>query len=667
MRLVNENAPAGGQPAKDANVSGRLNGNYSSTDTAAHLAENGIPVFPVNLSEPNADGKREKTPLTKHGHLDATTDAETVRQWWRRWPKAIPAVPTGKASGIDALDVDPDGYEWAAEHSDSLMMAQRIHHTERGKHYLFRHTDGVRNSNGKISAGIDVRGEGGWIVWWPAKGLEAHGELADVSDAPEALADLMRGVRSSTERDSAPVAADGAVIPEGQRDNTLTREAGRLRRYGYSESEMLAALHAINSHRCQPPLDADQVEKIARSVGRYDPAHEFTPDSDEPASPEPFDLVAASVGDLIRTPPPPRRWLVHERLPLDVVALLAAAGGTGKSMATLQLAVSMATGWPWFDMEISEPGAVLMVSAEDDRDEIHRRLSVVLEHYADDADPFAVDAFSEYHDRLQRRLFILDRVGEDNRLTAKIDRETLRTAFADRVVATAEAMPEPPVMIVLDPLSRFDGGDPNDNSDGTRLIEAAEHIRKATRATVLLPHHVAKSSMKDSSAGQEAVRGASGLVDGARWVGLMRGMNDEDAKEHGISEDDAGRYVRFNTPKANYSAPWPGLWLERRKGGVLAATHLKPQKLANKERKADAEYQEVVRRITKLLQDKGAMPKRRIEDEWGGTTNVLKAGQKRVRDTIHRALDEGHLVVQTTHEGKEVIGVPDTWLERAGQ
>jgi hypothetical protein len=63
----------------------------------------------------------------------------------------------------------------------------------------------------------------------------------------------------------------GEVIPDGSRDDTLTRMAGAMRAKGFDESAILAALLATNETRCVPPLEAGQVEKIARSVSRYEP------------------------------------------------------------------------------------------------------------------------------------------------------------------------------------------------------------------------------------------------------------------------------------------------------------------------------------------------------------------------------------------------------------
>src|SRR3546814_5972958 len=67
-------------------------------DAATVLACAGIPVFPcVPL---------QKNPLTEHGFHDASTDTSVVAEWWRRWPDANVAMPTGFASGVDVVDIE---------------------------------------------------------------------------------------------------------------------------------------------------------------------------------------------------------------------------------------------------------------------------------------------------------------------------------------------------------------------------------------------------------------------------------------------------------------------------------------------------------------------------------------------------------------------------------
>ena len=65
---------------------------------ALDYAARGWPIFPTHPST--------KRPLTAHGFLDATSDEGTLREWWKRWPKAMLAVPTGAAIGAFVIDVD---------------------------------------------------------------------------------------------------------------------------------------------------------------------------------------------------------------------------------------------------------------------------------------------------------------------------------------------------------------------------------------------------------------------------------------------------------------------------------------------------------------------------------------------------------------------------------
>ena len=125
------------------------------------LAAHGFALFPCLAN---------KAPACPHGHLDAANDPADVRALWRRWPGPLIGTPTGNRNGFDVLDIDPrhGGDTWHAAHC-SRLPPTRMHQTRGGGlHILFRHREGVRNSAGKIASGIDVRGEGGFVIWWPA-------------------------------------------------------------------------------------------------------------------------------------------------------------------------------------------------------------------------------------------------------------------------------------------------------------------------------------------------------------------------------------------------------------------------------------------------------------------------------------------------------------------
>jgi hypothetical protein len=137
---------------------------------ALAYARRGVPVFPC---EPKG-----KAPLTGGGFWDATTDAERARSWWSRSPRANVGVPTGRRSGLLVLDVDPDdgGLESLASlerWGGPLPRTARSKTGGGGLHVYFRYPSGpgaeeVRNSASWLGAGLDVRGEGGYVVVPPS-------------------------------------------------------------------------------------------------------------------------------------------------------------------------------------------------------------------------------------------------------------------------------------------------------------------------------------------------------------------------------------------------------------------------------------------------------------------------------------------------------------------
>src|SRR5215207_10342967 len=248
---------------------------------ALEYAVGGWPVFPC------APGGKE--PLTKHGHLDATTDRSRITAWWNRWPHANIGIPTGKHSGILALDVDqPTGLDvLRAEHGQ--LPATRTHSTgSGGMHYLFAYPAGVeiRNSTGKLAEGLDVRGEGGYIIVPPSRTKQPYEILDALSLAPspgwltEILTESKRASEAGQARNittAISVGACGPPIPQGSRDNTLARIAGRLHDGTRSLDDLAAQLLEINARRCEPPLPDQQVLKVARSMHGREPCRPGRP------------------------------------------------------------------------------------------------------------------------------------------------------------------------------------------------------------------------------------------------------------------------------------------------------------------------------------------------------------------------------------------------------
>jgi hypothetical protein len=238
--------------------------------TAITLARRGVAVFPCR--------PRDKRPATVNGLKDATTDASLIRQWWRTNPDYNVAIATGAISRIFAIDVDGLDAEFElrkleGEHGALPSSIEVI--TARGRHIYFQWpAQPIRNSASKIAPGIDVRGDGGYVLvppsvhpsgkkyawsvdcgnviaaapaWLLAKANGSNGNGA--ATPPSAWRDLVR---------------DG--VDEGSRNDTVARLAGYLLRHHVDPIVALEMLGAWNATRCRPPLDETELAGIVDSI-----------------------------------------------------------------------------------------------------------------------------------------------------------------------------------------------------------------------------------------------------------------------------------------------------------------------------------------------------------------------------------------------------------------
>jgi hypothetical protein len=233
---------------------------------ALSYAERGWAVFPLWWPFSAGDcgcrrrtcdrpGKHPVGFLVPHGLMDATNDGGIIRAWWARCPRANVGIRTGAASGLVVLDVDGDAgiaSLRALVRAHGHLPAAWARTGSGGWHRYMAHPgEHVGNSQGQLGAGLDIRGDGGYVVAPPslhASGGRYHWPTPPPLELPPMEPWLLALLRPPEHRDQVEgprprhgldrylaAALDGeardvASAPQGQRNGRLNVAAYRLGR-----------------------------------------------------------------------------------------------------------------------------------------------------------------------------------------------------------------------------------------------------------------------------------------------------------------------------------------------------------------------------------------------------------------------------------------------------
>jgi hypothetical protein len=262
-------------------------------DAALDYARRGLPVFPLWTVLPSLAGgthicgcgrypckdagKHPMARLAPHGFKDATTDVDLIKHWWTSAPNANIGLATGGRSCI-VLDVDPrhDG-------DRTLVKLEQQHgllpNTWRaltgggGTHVYFMADAEVRNSAGKIGPGLDVRGDGGYVVAPPS--LHISGNRYTWQSPPDAIAlaplpTWLLATAQAPNKAATPVGNWRELVKhgvgEGRRNDAVARLAGHLLRRYVDPLVTLDLMISWNITHCRPPLEQDEVVRIVDSI-----------------------------------------------------------------------------------------------------------------------------------------------------------------------------------------------------------------------------------------------------------------------------------------------------------------------------------------------------------------------------------------------------------------
>ena len=307
---------------------------FDMAEAALVYAARGWLVLP--LHSPTAHGcscgQRDcknpaKHPRTVHGLKDASEDADTIRRWWEQWPDANIGIVTGPQSGILVLDVDgKQGEESLIDlerHGHHLPDTYSVRTGGGGQHLYFLWPEGVdvRNSQGRIARGLDIRGEGGYVV--APSSLHASGERYEVNQSaipPAPCPEWLPSVAQGTQSRPAAGAAASEPIGEVSRTNHLVSLAGTMNKRGMDPAAIEAALLTENTAKFsfsqKGPLPEEKVKAIARDI----PARYLNPKS-TPGETAPLRPHLVCLGDVEARAVD---WLWEPFIPLRMLSMITA-------------------------------------------------------------------------------------------------------------------------------------------------------------------------------------------------------------------------------------------------------------------------------------------------------------------------------------------------------
>lgn len=358
-------------------------------ESALAYANMGFAVFPLL--------PRDKRPATKTGCKAATTDKQQIESWWNSKPDCNIGIATGRTSGLVVIDLDVDedkginGYdtlrEWQRDNGKLPDTWQSI--TGRGGyHLLYRDNTGNQNRV-KLYDGVDIRGEGGYIVAPPSihpNGKEyqweygpGDGEMAAIDSIVAKFLDGPEPEERNAQRFEMP-----ERLPEGQRTEYLVKMVCSMQAKGASDEAIRAAVRAENDSKCIPSLSDEELEKeVFPALKRYEKGTApYIANSNSgacavldngrfrPVANKITDFSVKTLGDFKQKEP---EWLISGWIPKYQITVMCGDGGSCKTSTWCHLTGAISSGnFTIFEKELAraglsrpEPAKVMFFSSED--------------------------------------------------------------------------------------------------------------------------------------------------------------------------------------------------------------------------------------------------------------------------------------------------------------
>jgi len=266
-------------------------------------------------------------------------------------------------------------------------------------------------------------------------------------------------------------------------------------------------------------------------------------------------------GELLSSGEPikPRQWLLARCFCRSFLSGLVAPGDAGKTTLRLTQAIELATGRKLLGHHIYQRCRVLVLSLEDDREELRRRLAAICKHH--EIDPAELKGWLFCRDLKRVKLATRDKNGERQAgpLESMLRRAIARTRCD---------------LLILDPFVKLHALAENDNADMDFVCEQLITIAQDCNIAVDSPAHTHKGAITAGDA--DARRGASAQRDAGRLDYTFTVMSEDEAEKFGIHPDERKSFVRLDKAKANLTRAIKAEWFRLVSVSLGNATALYP-------------------------------------------------------------------------------------------
>jgi hypothetical protein len=238
--------------------------------------------------------------------------------------------------------------------------------------------------------------------------------------------------------------------------------------------------------------------------------------------------------------PRPRGWLLGNIFCRRFVSSLIADGGVGKTAVRVAQLLSAACGRSLTGEHVFQRCRVLIISLEDDADELRRRVRAAMIHHGVSRKDVARWLFLAAPGGSAGKLMVTDERGRavESTLATSL-RETIERRRID--------------IVSLDPFVKSHGLEENSNNGIDAVMQILSDCASALDCAIDVPHHVSKGIGDPGNASRR--RGASAMKDAARLVYMLTPMTPEEAKAFGIKEAERRRFIRMDSGKVNIAPP----------------------------------------------------------------------------------------------------------------